>query len=159
MADDWRILEVLKLLRQCIVCPFCGVLVATQEGWADHVSWHEQINSYTQNIDARFQQFADYITNPDTGLQVQIQNRLDTITNYVIAPGTGLEPRTFAAIQQLRDDATTAINQLRTDTTTAITQDRTRLTTIETEITRPNNGILARLATIEAQLGIVVPSS
>lgn len=164
MTEDWRIAEILKLLRQCITCPYCGVLVSTQEGLDSHTSWHRQVNEFAQSIDARFQQFADYIINPVTGLQKQIQDRLDTITNYVITPGTGLEPRVFAAIQQLRDDATaaitttnTSVTTLRNDATTAIGEDRARLSTIENEITRAGNGLRARLTTIETQLGIIVP--
>lgn len=137
--EEWRILEVLKLLRQCVVCPHCGVLVATQAGIDAHINWHNGLSEYVANVDQRLESFSDYIINPATGLQKQIQDRLDTITNYVTAPETGLEPRITVAITELRNDATaglvsaTAANtQLRNDATAAI------------------NGILARLAILEA---------
>lgn len=136
--DDWRSVEIIKLLRQCVVCPYCGVLVATQAGIDAHTQWHEQLNAYVASVDQRFTDFADYIINPETGLQKLIQDRLDTITDYVINPTTGLEKRATdaivaanAAIQQLRDDATNAINQLRTDATNAINGLSARITALE----------------------------
>jgi hypothetical protein len=127
MADDWRVTEALKQLRQMVTCPLCGALVSTADGYSTHQQWHEAMNQYVASVDARLAQFSDYIINPETGLQKQIQDRLDTITNYVVAPQTGLEPRVTAAITstngavaQLRTDATNAINQLRTDATNAI---------------------------------------
>jgi hypothetical protein len=145
MADEWRSVEVMKLLRQCVVCPYCGALVATQAGIDSHVVWHNQLNDYVASVDERFTQFSDYIINPATGLQKQITDRLDVITDYVTNPATGLEKRvtdaivaTNGAVTQLRNDATTAIQgntsaiaQLRTDATNAIGGLTTRVTALE----------------------------
>lgn len=139
MRSDWRIVEVLKLMRQCVVCPYCGVLVSTDAGISAHKAWHAQLQTYVESVDTRLAAFSDYIINPSTGIQTQIQNRLDTITNYVTAPTTGLEARTTAAITQLRNDATGAINGL-----------TSRVSTIEDEIVRPTTGIRARLTALEA---------
>lgn len=138
MADDWRVVEVLKLLRQCVVCPICGSLVATQQGIDSHIAWHDQINEWVAGIESNLQQFSDYIVNPTTGLEKRVTDRLDTITQYVVAPTTGLEPRMTVAITnataattQLRTDATTAINQLRTDATDAIVALTARVAALE----------------------------
>lgn len=140
MADDWRVTEALKQLRQMVTCPLCGALVSTADGYSTHQQWHDAMNQYVASVDARLAQFADYIINPETGLQKQVQDRLDTITNYVVAPETGLEPRVTAAftatngaIDQLRTDATNAITQLRNDATSAIVGLDTRVTTLEHE--------------------------
>jgi len=141
MADDWRVSEALKMLRQIVTCPMCGALVSTADGYETHKQWHDAMNQYVATVDAKLAQFSDYIINPETGIQVQIQNRLDTITNYVVAPQTGLEPRvtlaitqTNGAVTQLRTDATNAIAQLRTDATTAINGLTTRVTALEAAI-------------------------
>ena len=138
MADEWRSVEIMKLLRQCVVCPYCGVLVTTQAGIDSHIAWHQGVDAYVASVEQRLDQFSDYIINPVTGLQKQIQDRLDTITDYVINPTTGLEKRTTDAITQLRTDATNAITatnaavaQLRTDATNAITGLTTRVTALE----------------------------
>lgn len=138
MADDWRVTEALKQLRQMVTCPLCGALVSTADGYSTHQQWHDAMNQYVASVDARLAQFSDYIINPETGLQKQIQDRLDTITNYVVAPETGLEPRVTAAItstngavNQLRTDATNAITQLRTDATNAITGLDARVDVLE----------------------------
>jgi len=140
MAEDWRVTEALKQLRQMTTCPLCGALVSTADGYQTHQQWHESMNQYVANVDAKLAQFSDYIINPETGLQKQVQDRLDTITNYVVGPETGLETRVTAAfsqtngaINQLRTDATTAITQLRTDATTAINDLTTRVTALENE--------------------------
>lgn len=111
-TQEWRSLEIIKLLRQCVVCPYCGVLVATQAGIDSHTTWHEGLNTYVDNVNRTLEEFKKYITDPVTGIQKQIQDRLDTITNYVTAPSTGLEQRITTAIVQLRNDATSAINSL-----------------------------------------------
>jgi hypothetical protein len=146
MAEEWRSVEILKLLRQCVVCPYCGVLVATQAGIDSHVAWHEQLNDYVASVETRLTQFSDYIINPETGLQKQIQDRLDTITNYVIAPTTGLEPRTTKAIQ----DLTTAINQLRTDATNAINSTNQAVAQLRTDATTAITGLTQRVSALEA---------
>lgn len=146
LSGDWRIVEVLKLLRQCVVCPFCGVLVSTDAGISAHKAWHNQLQNYVESIDAQLANFSDYIINPTTGLQKQIQDRLDTITNYVIAPVTGLEARTVAAITNTNQSVTT----LRNDATGAITGLSGRVSTVEDEIVRPTTGIRARLTALEA---------
>jgi hypothetical protein len=125
---QWRSEEVIKLLRQCVVCPQCGVLVATQAGINAHIKWHNDLTQYVANVDARLEQITDYIINPETGLQKQIEDRLDTITDYIIAPVTGLEARTVAAIQQTN----AAVQQLRTDATGAINGLNARVTALET---------------------------
>jgi hypothetical protein len=137
MADDWRVTEALKELRQLVTCPDCGALVSTDAGLTIHVNWHKAMTDYINTVNAELTQFSDYIINPETGLQKQIEDRLDTITAYVTAPNTGLEPRvvaaitdTNAAITQLRSDATTAINQVRTDATNAITSLSARITSL-----------------------------
>lgn len=138
MADDWRVTEALKQLRQLVTCPLCGALVSTADGYQTHQQWHDAMNQYVASVDAKLAQFSDYIINPETGLQVQVQSRLDTITNYVVAPETGLEPRVTAAITstngavaQLRTDATNAITQLRNDATNAINALDARVDALE----------------------------
>jgi hypothetical protein len=138
MAEEWRSVEALKLLRQCVVCPFCGALVATQAGIDAHVNWHGQMNEYVANVEQRLQSFSDYIIDPQNGLQKRVEDRLDQITEYVIAPETGLESRVAEAITQLRNDATNAITttnnavtQLRNDATAAITGLSNRITALE----------------------------
>lgn len=146
MADrDWRIVEVLKLMRQCVICPFCGALVATDAGIEAHKKWHINLDEYVAHVDQKFEEFADYIIDPDTGIQQAIQARLDTITNYVTAPTTGLESRVTVAITNTNN----AVTQLRNDATGAITDLSGRLTNVEQEIVRPTTGIRARLAALE----------
>ena len=125
--DDWRILEVLKLLRQCVTCPTCGVLVATKQGIDSHIAWHENLQEYVDNVNAQLTEFSNYIINPNTGLEKKISDRLDTITNYVVAPTTGLEPRVTAAITQTNG----SVAQLRSDATAAITSLQSRVTALE----------------------------
>lgn len=145
MADEWRSMEVMKLLRQCVVCPYCGVLVATQAGIDSHTEWHRGLNEYVANVESTLNQFSDYIINPVTGIQKQIQDRLDTITSYVIAPDTGLEPRTTKAVQ----DLTTAINQLRTDATNAIQSTNAAVTQLRTDATNAITGLTNRVTALE----------
>jgi hypothetical protein len=139
MADqEWRVTEVLKLLRQCVLCPLCGSLVATQAGIDSHIQWHNQVDAYAAETDARLHQFSDYIVDPVNGLQKQIQDRLDTITNYVTAPTTGLESRITAAItatnqsvSDLRTQAVDAISSVRSDATNAIVALTNRVAALE----------------------------
>lgn len=145
MPEEWRSVEIIKLLRQCVVCPFCGVLVATQAGIDSHVSWHDNINEYVADVDSRLEQFSSYIIDPVTGIQTQIQNRLDTITDYVTNPVTGLEKRVTDAVVS----NTNAVDTLRNDATQAINGLTTRVSTIETEVTKQPDGIWARLAALE----------
>jgi hypothetical protein len=145
MAEEWRSVEVLKLLRQCVICPFCGALVATQAGIDSHVQWHNNLDQYVANVDARLEQFADYIVDPETGIQFQIQDRLDTITQYVINPVTGLEKIITDALTQTNG----AVTQLRNDAVGAIEGLTVRVTTIETEVTKQPGGIWARLSALE----------
>lgn len=145
MAEEWRSIEVLKLLRQCVVCPFCGVLVATQAGIDSHLQWHNNLDEYVASVETRLEQFADYIVDPETGIQTQIQKRLDTITDYVINPATGLEKRMTDAIVGTNG----AVTQLRNDATGAITDIGNRVGVIENEVTKQPGGIWARLAALE----------
>jgi len=155
MADDWRVNEALKMLRQIVTCPLCGALVSTADGYTTHQQWHDAMNQYVASVDNRLAQF--YIINPETGLQVQVQRRLDTITDYVVAPETGLEPRVTAAITatngavtQLRTDATNAIAQLRSDATTAIQGNTTAINQLRTDATNAINALDARVDVLEA---------
>jgi hypothetical protein len=108
--DEWRSVEVLKLLRQCVICPQCGVLVTTQAGINAHIEWHNQLGQYVQSIDDKFQVIHDYVRG-DGGMEDQI----------------------IAALTQLRTDATNAITQLRTDATNAITALSARVTALENQ--------------------------
>lgn len=146
---DWRLEEILKLLRQCVVCPYCGALTATDAGIEAHKQWHDGMNEYVASVDQKLQQFSDYIVDPETGLQQRIQERLDTISNYVVAPGTGLEARIVEAFTSTNG----SVSQLRTDATNAITDLSGRVTTVEQEIVRPNTGLRARLTALE-ELGL-----
>jgi hypothetical protein len=134
MREDWRTQGAEKIIRQMVTCPSCGALVSEAEGIGIHSRWHQQLDTYVQGIDSRFQVFESYIINPTdglekrttdaieqikqyiiaptTGLEARTQASLDQITQYIIAPTTGLEPRTGAAITTLRNDATNAINAL-----------------------------------------------
>lgn len=121
-SDDWRIVEVLKLLRQCVVCPFCGALVATDAGIEAHKRWHVVVNEKVQDID----------------------NKFGIIDEYVRGTG-GMEDQIRAAIISTNNNVT----QLRTDATSAIGGLGSRITVIETEITRPTTGMLARIQALE----------
>jgi hypothetical protein len=112
MRSDWRALEILKLMRQCVVCPVCGALVATEAGIDAHKNWHGTMTQHVEDVDTKLDLFSKEIVDPETGLQKQIQKRLDTITNYVTDPQTGLEKRVTDAITDLRSDATGAISSL-----------------------------------------------
>lgn len=132
MADDWRILEVLKLLRQCVVCPFCGVLVATEEGLQAHTNWHNAINTEVSNIDTQFQAIDTYVRG-DGGLETQIVDAFaekEIEIAQIRADATQALADKEAEIVQLRNDATTAINQLRTDATNAIAGLTARITAL-----------------------------
>jgi hypothetical protein len=147
MADDWRLNEALKTLRQLQTCPSCGALVSAADGLTIHSQWHDSLMGLVNQIDTNFDSIFDYVTNPNTGLE----KRLGDLINGA-----------STAINTLRADATTAItntdasvSQLRTDATNAINGVGTRVTNIENEITRTPGGIWNRLSTLETKVGIV----
>jgi len=112
---NWREEEVLKQLRQCILCPACGVLVATEAGIKSHTQWHQGITDTVNAIDQKFQQIDTYVRG-EGGLESQIINKFN---------------QTDQATAQLRTDATNAINQLRNDATAAINSLNQRVTALE----------------------------
>lgn len=156
MAEDFRVTEALKQLRQLVTCPQCGAIVSTADGYTIHLAWHQATTDYVSSVDIRLAQFSDYIINPETGLQKQFQDRLDTITEYVTGPTTGLEPRVTQAIQGLQtgiDNLTTAANQaitsVRSDATTAIAANTQAITQLRSDATGAINGLASRISTLE----------
>jgi hypothetical protein len=147
MADDWRLAEALKTLRQVQTCPLCGAMISTDDGLSIHSQWHKNLMGLVNQIDSNFDSIFDYVTNPNTGLEKRLGDLINGATT---------------AINTLRTDATTAItntnssvSQLRTDATTAINGVGTRVTNIENEITRTPGGIWNRLSTLETKVGVV----
>lgn len=106
--EEWRIVEVLKLLRQCVVCPLCGALVTTEAGVTAHKNWHSGASNKVDQIDTRFRDIDTYVRGEN-----------------------GMEQQIVDAITKVRTDATTAITQLRSDATSAINALVTRVTALE----------------------------
>lgn len=157
MADDWRLTEALKQLRQMVTCPLCGALVSTTDGYNIHLDWHDGMTQYVSSVDSRLAQFSDYIINPETGLQRQFQDRLDVITNYVTAPDTGLESRVTVAIAGLQNNinslttaANEAVDSVRQDATTAIQANSDAITQLRSDATGAITGLSTRVSTLEA---------
>lgn len=133
MADDWRIIEVLKLLRQCVVCPSCGVLVATQAGVDAHLAWHDGVNAKVADIDTNFNTINTYVTDPSTGLEKRFADLIQAATIAITTLRTDATTAigtTNSAVDQVRTDAANAITQLRNDATTAITALSARVTAL-----------------------------
>lgn len=130
---EWRIIEALKILRQCQTCPTCGCNVCTERGIQLHLAWHETTDQYVAGVSEQFDAIDTYVRG-EGGLEDQIRAAIaDQVTATTV----------------LRTDATNAINTLRTDATNAITALTARVSTIEQELTRPVTGILARLNALE----------
>jgi hypothetical protein len=147
MADDWRLAEALKTLRQVQTCPLCGAMISTDDGLSIHSQWHKNLMGLVNQIDSNFDSIFDYVTNPNSGLEKRLGDLISGATS---------------AINTLRTDATTAITntnnsvtQLRTDATTAISGVTTRVTSIETEISRTPGGIWDRLKVLETKAGVL----
>jgi hypothetical protein len=90
-------------------------MVTTEAGINAHLGWHDEINTYVQNVSNQFQGIDDYVRG-DGGLEDQIVARFVS---------------TDAVIAQLRTDATNAINLLRADATAAIVSLQNRVTALE----------------------------
>jgi ribosomal protein S27AE len=100
--EEWRVVEVLKLLRQCVVCPRCGVLVATEAGIRSHIQWHDVVNETVQAIDDKFKAIDEYVRG-DGGLEDRITEaivadraRLTVIETEITRPVTGIRARLAA---------------------------------------------------------------
>lgn len=146
MADDWRLTEALKTLRQLQTCPYCGALISTADGLAIHTQWHDGLMGLVNQIDTNFNLIFDYVTNTDTGLEKRLGDLINGATQ---------------AINSLRADATTAItdsnsaiSQLRVDATTAVDGLNNRTSTIENEVTKVPGGIWNRLTVLESNATI-----
>lgn len=118
-TQDWRVLETLKLLRQCRTCPYCGALISRDEGEQAHIEWHNGLNDYVASVENNFNLFQDYIQGGG-GMEEQI------ITAF-----NDMRGEFYDELQTLRTDATNAINQLRTDATNAIIALQNRVTALE----------------------------
>jgi len=116
--EEWRSAEVIKLLRQCVVCPACGVLVATQAGVDSHINWHNAVNTKVDSIDQQFQAIDTYVRGPN-GLEAQITTAFSN---------------TNGSITQLRADAKAYTDAVRSDATTAIVALQNRVTGLETAV-------------------------
>lgn len=83
--EEWRITEALKMLRQCVTCPICGALVATEAGIRSHTNWHQGVTNKVEDINTKFQQIYDYIQTPVTGMEARMQQIRTDATNAIIA--------------------------------------------------------------------------
>jgi hypothetical protein len=99
---DWRIIEVLKLLRQCVTCPICGVLIATDAGIKSHYAWHTGVNTKVDQIDNKFSQINQYVRGSG-GLEERItaafitdRQRLTAIEQEITRATTGILARLTA---------------------------------------------------------------
>lgn len=122
--EEWRLLESLKLIRQCVVCPACGALVSTEAGIKTHTQWHERLGDKVTEIDGNFKLIDVYVRGED-GLEEKIIAAFE---------------QTNASVTKLREDATAAIGQLRSDATNAITGLSNRVTAIENRPANNTNG-------------------
>lgn len=93
--NDWRIVEVLKLIRQCIVCPYCGALAATDAGVESHKKWHMTINNKVQDIDNKFAIIHEYVRGTG-GMEDQIRDAITDLRSDAITAITGLSSRVSA---------------------------------------------------------------
>lgn len=112
MAEDFRVTEALKLIRQGRRCEIidpetgdkgCGAYVYSQEGWDRHMYWHQLLLNKIAAIDHLFGVINDYVKNPDTGLEVRVttaitntNGRVSALETEVVRPVTGSRARLTA---------------------------------------------------------------